>query len=190
MSFRFGFLEQRGKRGHGFHQLDAVLLSCKALVHFQKRHNAFDVPKIVRCRLPLDVPVHRVLEQDGANDSLAGEARAGNHARAHLVHDRKHLVLVGPRTFFDSVKTQCLGRAATALIQRRNEAGMCLHLLQLLFVQADRFHDVSFNLRSAIFDNDKSGYWLSYHGQEQVLSLLSSSGIIRWANCLPSSTPH
>jgi hypothetical protein len=84
--------------------------------------------------LPLDVPVHGVLEQDGANDPFSGEAVAGNHAGAHLMHDRKHLVLVGPRTFFDPVKTQCAGSAATALIQRRDEAGMCLHLLQLFFV--------------------------------------------------------
>ena len=55
------------------------------------------------------------------------------------MHDRKHLLLVGPRIFFDSVETQRAGRAAAALIQRRNETGMCLHLLQLLFVKAERF---------------------------------------------------
>ena len=70
---------------------------------------------------------------------FAGKARAGNDARAHLMHDRKHLILVGPRTFFDSVKTQRAGRAATALIQRGNEAGMRLHLLQLLFVKVESF---------------------------------------------------
>ena len=52
---------------------------------------------------------------------LAGKAGAGNDARAHLVHERKHLILVGPGVFFDSVKTQRAGRAAAALIERRNE---------------------------------------------------------------------
>jgi hypothetical protein len=33
------------------------------------------------------------------------------------------------------------------LIQRRNETGMGLHFLQLLFVQAASCHNVSFNVR-------------------------------------------
>src|SRR4029453_9224708 len=122
------------------------------------------VPKEVSCRLPLNVPVHGVLEQDGADDPLPVKAGARNHAGAHLVHYRKHLILVGPRTFFDSVKTQCTGSAATALIQRGYKARMCLHLLELLLVVVDRFHNASFNLHSSIFGIDKSGYWLSYRG--------------------------
>ena len=139
MRFRFGFVEQRGKLGHGLHQLNPVLLGREALVHFQKRHDMFHVPEIVRGGLPLDVPVHGVLEQDGGNNPLAGEAGAGNDARAHLMHDRKHLILVGPCIFLDSVKTQRAGRAATTLIQRRNETGMRLHFLQLLFVKLSVF---------------------------------------------------
>jgi hypothetical protein len=46
----------------------------QGLVRFRKRHDSFHVPKVVRGRLALDVPVHRVLEQDGANNSLTGEA--------------------------------------------------------------------------------------------------------------------
>ena len=84
--------------------------------------------------LPLDVPVDRVLEQDGADDALAGEAGARHDARPHLMHDREHLCLAGPRVLLDSVGTQRAGRAATALIQRRDEPGMCLHLLQLFVV--------------------------------------------------------
>src|SRR5262245_33323231 len=49
------------------------------------------------------------------------------------MHERKHLSLVGPRIFLDSVGTERLGRAATALVQRRNKAGICLHFLQLLW---------------------------------------------------------
>jgi hypothetical protein len=80
------------------------------------------------------------------------------------VHDRKHLILVGPRVFFDSVQGQGLGRAAAALVQRGYEAGVRLDLLQLILVHVERFHNVSFSLSSWIFDIGKSGYWLSYHG--------------------------
>jgi hypothetical protein len=115
-ALRFGFVEQRSKLGHRLHQVDAAHLRRKALVHFQERHNALHIPQIVRARLPLDLPVHGVLEQDSAKNPLAGEARAGNNARAHPMHDTKHLSLVGPRIFLDSVRLQRLGRAATALI--------------------------------------------------------------------------
>src|SRR2546426_7291964 len=147
MPFALALSSSAASAGMGCINWTPVLLSCKALVHFQKRHNTFHVPKIVRGRLPLDVPVHGVLEQDGGKNPLADEAGAGNDARAHLMHDRKHLILVGPRTFFDSVKTQCVGRATTALIQRRNETGMCLHFLQLLFVQAASCHNASLSVR-------------------------------------------
>jgi hypothetical protein len=105
-ALRFGFVEQRSKLGHRLHQVDAAHLRRKALVHFQERHNALHIPQIVRARLPLDLPVHGVLEQDSAKNPLAGEARAGNKARAHPMHDTKHLSLVGPRIFLDSVRLQ------------------------------------------------------------------------------------
>ena len=92
----------------------------------------FHVPEIVRGGPPLDVPVHGVLEQNGGNNPLAREARAGNDARAHLMHDRKHLFLAGPCALLDTVSFQRAGRAATALIQCRNETGVCLHLLQVV----------------------------------------------------------
>ena len=69
MRFDFGFVEQRGKLGHRLHQVDAVLLGREALVHLQERHDVFHVPEIIRAGLPLDVPVHGVLEQDGGQES-------------------------------------------------------------------------------------------------------------------------
>ena len=108
-ALRFGFVEQRRQLGHRLHQLDPVLLRGQALVHFQKRHDPLHVPQIVRGRLPLDVPVHGVLEQDGGKNPLAGEAGAGDDARAHLMHERKHLILVGPCTFLDAVRRSALG---------------------------------------------------------------------------------
>src|SRR6266436_2446126 len=91
--------------GMGFINWTPSFIRYKALIHFQKRHHTFHVPQIVRGRLPLDVSVHGVLEQDGSKNPLAGEAGAGDEARAHLMHERKHFLLVGPRTFFDPVET-------------------------------------------------------------------------------------
>jgi hypothetical protein len=51
----------------------------------------------------VDIPVHRVLEEDGANDPLPVKRGAGNHAGAHFVHDGKHLILAFPSAFFNSV---------------------------------------------------------------------------------------
>jgi hypothetical protein len=61
------------------------------------------------------------------------EDGAGHDARPHLMHDRKHLLLVGPCIVPDSVRTQRVRRAPAALIQRRDETGMCPHLLQSFF---------------------------------------------------------
>ena len=63
------------------------------------------------------------------------------------MYQRKHLLFVGPGTFFDPVKTQRLGCAATALIQRRDEARVRFYFLQLLFVDSERFHNASFSSR-------------------------------------------
>ena len=127
-AFRFGPAEQRSKVGHRLQQLHAVFFCAHTFVHFQKRHDAFHLPEIVRGRLPVDVPVHCVLEQDCAKNPVAGEARAGDDSRAHLMHERKHLCVIRPCTFRDPVR-----RAAAALIQRRNESGMRLHLVKRLF---------------------------------------------------------
>jgi hypothetical protein len=87
-ALRFGLVEQRSKLGHRFHQLNTAFLRPKAFVHFQRRHNTFHIPKIVRGRLPLDVPVNGVFKQDGGKNPLAGETGTGNDARAHLMHER------------------------------------------------------------------------------------------------------
>src|SRR5262249_57829964 len=48
------------------------------------------------------------------------------------MHELKHLVVILPGVVFDTVKRQRMGSAATALIQRRDEPGLALHLLHLL----------------------------------------------------------
>ena len=126
--------------------MDAILLIRQALVHFQKRDNALGVPKIIRGQLSLDFPIHRSLEEDGGENSVAVKAGASDDARAHLMHKRKHFLLAGPRTFLDSVVAQRLRRAATALVQRRKEAGLRSDFPLLLFFQA--IHNVPFVFRS------------------------------------------
>jgi hypothetical protein len=46
--------------------------------------------------------------------------------------ERKHLVFTGPGAVLDSIVTQRPGRAAAALIQRRNETRSSSYFLQLL----------------------------------------------------------
>jgi hypothetical protein len=64
------------------------------------------------------------------------------------MHEREHLLIVGPAILLNSVKTQSLRRAPAALIQRRDEPGSGLNFVQLFVVNGDRFHDVSFISRS------------------------------------------
>jgi hypothetical protein len=59
-----------------------------------------------------------------ADDPFPGEGGTRDDARAHLMHDRKHLLLVGPRIVLDAIRTQCVRRAPATLIQRRDEPGM------------------------------------------------------------------
>src|SRR5882724_9668456 len=179
---RFGLVEQRSKAGHRLHQLDTALFRGQALIHFEKRHHPFHIPQIVRGRLPLDLPIHGVLEQDGGENALPGERGAGHDARAHLMHDGKHLLLVGPRLVLDSVGTQGAGRAPAALIERGDEPGMSLHLLQL-------FLEV-IHLRHLVFRYRRMRVLVELSWPRVGSVRLSSSGMMRWASTLPSSTPH
>ena len=78
-------LSAGSKLGHGFHQLDPILFSDKALVHFQKRHNPFHVPEIVRRRLSFDSCPWCSRTRCSQN-SLAVESGTGDDPGAHLVH--------------------------------------------------------------------------------------------------------
>ncbi len=156
-----GPVEQRSQSRHGLHYLDAVLLLREALVHFQERDDTLHVPEIIRGRLSADVPIHRSLEEDRGENPVAVKAGAGDDARAHLMHERKHLFLVGPCAFLDSVAAQRLGCAATTLVQRGKEAGLRLDFPLLLFLQA--IHNVSVVFRcagSGCFQNFRSSFTL------------------------------
>jgi hypothetical protein len=142
-----GPLEQRRQARYGFHQLDSILFSGQALIHFQERHHAFDVPQIIRRGLTGNVPVHGALEQDRAENPVAIKAWTGDDPGAHLVDEREHLVIVGPGAFLNSIGQQCLGRAAAALVQRRQKAGLRLDLPLLLFFSVGEVHHLPFAFR-------------------------------------------
>ncbi len=127
----------------------ALALSSRAnaLVHFQEGHTALQIPKIICGWLSFDIPVHGALEQDRAHNSVTVKAGAGDDARAHLMHEGKHLFVVGPRAFLDTVSTQRLGGAATALVQRSKEAGLGFDFSLLLFLQARRVHKLFFGFQ-------------------------------------------
>ena len=66
-------------------------------------------------------------------------ARAGDDAGAHLVDEVHHLLLARVGVLFDAVELERLGRAAAALVQRRDEAGATLRLLQLILIHIRPF---------------------------------------------------
>ncbi len=68
-----------------------------------KNGDPLDIPQIVGRRPVFDVAVHRVLEQDRGENAVAIEARAGDDARPHLMHQRVHLLFVGPSALFDPI---------------------------------------------------------------------------------------
>ena len=106
---------------------------CKALVHLQKRCDILDVPQVGSRGLAIDLTIHRIFKQDGAQYPVAVESGARHDARSHLMHDGKHFVIVRPGILCYAIKSQCLGCAAAALIERSDEARRRLHFFQLLF---------------------------------------------------------
>ena len=91
----------------------------------------------------MDLPVHRLFEEDRPQDAVPAEHGTGNDPGSHGVHQIEHLLVIAVRTVFEAVQPQRLGRAASALIQGGDEAGRLLDLVELFLI-----HDVaSFRLR-------------------------------------------
>ena len=84
--------------------------------------------------VPVDLAVHRVLEQDDAEDAVAVEAGTGDDPSAHRVHQREHLVVARVLALVDAVELERLRRAAAALVEGGDEAGALLDLLVLVVV--------------------------------------------------------
>ena len=67
------------------------------------------------------------------------KARAGDDARAHLVDQVEHLLVARVGVLGDAVELERLGRAAAALVQRCDEAGATLRLLELILIHVRPF---------------------------------------------------
>ena len=117
----------------GLHHLRVVVLVGEALVGLQERNDTLVLPEVGGRALALDLAVHGVLEQDGAHDPIAAEGRTGDDARPHGVHGVEHLVVVAVAVFADPIGQQRLGRAAAALVERRDETGGVGGLVELGF---------------------------------------------------------
>ncbi len=139
MPFSTARSSRASRPGIGFIDLRAVLLVGQTLVDLQERHDVLDVPQVVGRRAALDLAVHRLLEQDRAHDAVAVEGRAGDDAGAHLVHQVEHLLVAGVGVLGDAVELQRLRRAAAALVERGDEAGAALGLLELVVVHVCPF---------------------------------------------------
>ena len=67
--------EQRIEVGHRLHQLDAVGLRLESLVDLDERHDPWSI-SACGVGLPVDLPVHRPLEQDRADAPCRRRSRA------------------------------------------------------------------------------------------------------------------
>ena len=108
--------------GHRLHHLGAVDLVGQALVDLQERHHALDRPQVVG-RLPaLDLAVHGGLEEDRAEDALAGEAGLVM-IRLRISWMRSNIsVVVRVGVLAHAVELQGLRGAAPALVEGGDEA--------------------------------------------------------------------
>src|SRR6478735_6510683 len=119
-------LEQVVETRHRLHDLHAVGLVGQALVDLQERDHLLHIPQELRRALALDLAVHGPLEEDGAEDARAVEARAGDDPAPHRVHAVEHLVVAGVLALLDAVELERLRRAPTALVECGDEAGTAL----------------------------------------------------------------
>ena len=111
-------LEQLVEGVDRLHQLDAVALVGEALVDLEERHDLLLLPQVARGRDAEHVPLHRLLEQDRAEDAGAVEGRAGDDAGAHLVDEVEHLGLGVVAALVDAV----LGQRLRACCRRSGRA--------------------------------------------------------------------
>ena len=77
--------------GIGFISWTPSASSSRPLSTLRNGTTPFTSHRYVRGVAALDLPVHRLLEEDGAEHPLAGEAGAGDDAGAHLVDPVEHL---------------------------------------------------------------------------------------------------
>ena len=130
----FGPGEQPIEGRHRLHELDAVRLVGQALVDLEERDDALHAPQVVGGATALDLAVHRVLEQDGAEDAIAPKLGLVMIRLRISCMSVEHLVVIRVGVLRDAVQAESLRRAATALVQGGDETVAGPHLLELLLV--------------------------------------------------------
>ena len=108
--------------GHRLHDLHAAGFVFETLVDLQERHDLLLRPEILGAAQSLDLAIHGPLEEDRTENPVSVEGFARDHARAHGVDQIEHLGIGRVLRLGDSVETQGLGGAATALIEGGDEA--------------------------------------------------------------------
>jgi hypothetical protein len=76
--FPFARDKQRVEAGNGLHHLHAVGLVRQSLVHLQEGNDVLDGPQVIGRAAAFHVAVHRLLEQDRAEDAVAVESRGSS----------------------------------------------------------------------------------------------------------------
>ena len=123
------------KSGVGLHDLGPVLLRGEPLVDLEERDDLLLLPEVRRGSLPLDVPVHGVLEEDGPEDPVPRELGARDYARAHVVDLLEHRVVAFVLVLGDAVGQEGLGGATAGLVQSRYEPIAALHFDKLILLE-------------------------------------------------------
>ena len=117
-----GALQNAVQIWHRFEQLHVFGCVLQALVDLQKWHNATLLPQILRRRLPLEIPIHRIFKENRADHFTACEVRRAHNSAAHRVDHIKHFGITGEGFRINPIGGQSFGGRATALIQSGNKA--------------------------------------------------------------------
>ena len=121
------------QRRHLFHQLHAVFGVVHALVDLQKRHDAAARQQGGNGRAVFRTTLHRLFEQDRADDPPVGKAGRFDDAAAHLVNPGEHLLVAVPLAILDTIGLQCLRGGTAGLVQRCDKALPVTHARGHLF---------------------------------------------------------
>jgi hypothetical protein len=108
--------------------------SAKSLVDLQEWDDLLHRPEVVPAVSPVDLAVHRHLEQDRSHNPVAAEARTRDDAAPHLVDAVEHLILVGVLVLAQPVEPQRPPRAAPTLVESGDEPLAVADLLELLLI--------------------------------------------------------
>ena len=127
-------VEQRVESGDRLHELNAILLLGETLVDFEEGDDALFLPEVVCGVEVVDLAIHRVLEEDCAEDAALVERGALDDTRTHLMDAREHFLLAAVSTLVDTVRLERLRCGAAALVKRGDKAFVFGHTFELFLI--------------------------------------------------------